>query len=183
MKKLGVFVTAGFEEIEALTVADIARRAGINVIIIAAAKQHAVSGSHKIIVIADEQKKDVNFSRIDGIVLPGGMPGTINLQNDITVQQVTKEFVENGKLVAAICAAPGILGEAGFLEGKKATCHPGFESKLIGAEFVEEDVVRDGNIITSRGMGTAIPFGLAIVEYFLGKEKADEISEELVYSR
>ena len=94
-----------------------------------------------------------------------------------------KDFAASGKMVAAICAAPSVLGEAGILQGKKATCHPGFEKKLLGAEFVEAPVVRDGNIITSRGMGTALPFALEIAEYFAGKEAVDHVCEGLVYNR
>lgn len=183
MSKIGIFMAQGCEEIEGLTVVDIARRAGIEIEMIALNNEVAIKSSHKVIFLADSRKKDVNFSELDGIVLPGGMPGTLTLKADDTVQQVIKEFAESGKMVAAICAAPSVLGEAGLLQGKKATCHPGFEKKLLGAEFVEEPVVRDGNIITSRGMGTAIPFALAIVEYFAGEEAVEEVCQGLVYSR
>ena len=181
MSKIGIFMAQGCEEIEGLTVVDVARRAGIEVIMISLNHEVAIKGSHKIIFLADERKKDVDFSELDGIVLPGGIPGTLSLNADETVQKVIKEFAEGGKMVAAICAAPSVLGEAGLLQGKKATCHPGFEKKLVGAEFVAEPVVRDENIITSRGMGTAVDFALAIVEYFAGESAVAQVREGLVY--
>ncbi|MBO5657672.1 MAG: DJ-1/PfpI family protein, partial [Agathobacter sp.] len=118
---------------------------------------------------------------LDGIVLPGGMPGTTTLGESEIVQKVIRDFAAAGKLVAAICAAPSVLGQAGILEGKKATCYPGFEDQLAGATSLAEPVVVDGNIITGRGMGTAIPFALAIIAYFLGEEKAREIGTGIIY--
>ena len=109
------------------------------------------------------------------------MPGTLNLGADETVDRVIREFAAAGKLVSAICAAPSVLGQAGLLEGKKATCHPGFEDKLLGATWLEEPVVVDGNIITSRGMGTAIAFALEIVRYFADDESVEKIKTGLVY--
>lgn len=183
MSKIGIFMAQGCEEIEGLAVVDVLRRAGIEIEMVALTREVAVKGSHKIIFICDSRKNDVNFDEFDGIVLPGGMPGTLTLKADDTVQEVIKKFAESGKLVAAICAAPMILGNAGLLQGKKATCHPGFEKELKGAEFVEAPVVRDGNIITSRGMGTAIPFALEIVEYFAGEKAVEKVCEGLIYSR
>ena len=158
MKKTGVFLAEGFEEIEGLTVVDILRRAGIDVVTISVMGQKEVCGSHKITVLADALFEEVNFEEYEGIVLPGGMPGTTNLGGHSGVNQIIKSFAEQGKLVAAICAAPSVLGQAGILEGKKAACYPGFEDKLTGAEVTFEEVAEDGNVITSRGMGTAIPF-------------------------
>ena len=183
MRRIGIFMAQGCEEIEGLMVVDVIRRAGLDIQMIALNNEVAVSGSHKIIFICDSRKKDMNFADLDGIILPGGMPGTLALSADETVQKVIKDFAASGKMVAAICAAPSVLGEAGILQGKKATCHPGFEKKLLGAEFVEAPVVRDGNIITSRGMGTALPFALEIAEYFAGKEAVDHVCEGLVYNR
>ena len=109
------------------------------------------------------------------------MPGTTNLGADETVNNVIKEFAQSGKLVSAICAAPSVLGLAGLLDGKKATCYPGFEDKLLGADFLEEKVVVDGNIITSRGLGTAIPFSLEIVRYLLDDDVAKSIADKIIY--
>ena len=112
---------------------------------------------------------------------PGGMPGTTHLMEDDTVNRVIKEFATSGKLVAAICAAPSVLGNAGLLEGKKATCYPGVEGKLTGADFVTDPVTKDGNIITSRGLGTAIEFAAEIVAYLLDESAAKSLKESVVY--
>ena len=112
----------------------------------------------------------------------GGMPGTVHLGEDDTVSQVIREFAKEGKLVAAICAAPSVLGQAGILNGKKAACHPGFEEKLTGAEVFFSPVVCDGNVITSRGMGTAVPFGLAVARYFTDDATIEHVKAGLVYA-
>lgn len=182
MKKTGVFLAEGFEEIEGLTVVDILRRAGIDVVTISVMGQKEVCGSHKITVLADALFEEVNFEEYEGIVLPGGMPGTTNLGGHSGVNQIIKSFAEQGKLVAAICAAPSVLGQAGILEGKKAACYPGFEDKLTGAEVTFEEVAEDGNVITSRGMGTAIPFGLRLTAYLTTEQEAKELAEAIIYS-
>lgn len=181
MKKAGVFLAEGFEEIEGLTVVDILRRAGVETVMISITGQKEVHGSHKIGVLADCLYEEVEFSELDGIVLPGGMPGTTNLGNHSGVNEAVKSFAENGKLVAAICAAPSVLGQAGILEGKKAACYPGFEDKLTGAEVVYEEVAEAGNVITSRGMGTAILFGLRLTAYLVSEQKAKELAEGIIY--
>jgi len=181
MKKIGVFLAEGFEEIEGLTVVDILRRAGQEVITISIMKSKEIHGSHKIGVLADTLYEEVDFTKLDGIVLPGGMPGTTNLAAHKGVNEVIKNFAEEGKLVAAICAAPSVLGQAGILQGKKAACYPGFEDKLIGAEVIYEEVAEAENIITSRGMGTAIPFSLVLTAYFTNEKKAQELAEAIIY--
>jgi 4-methyl-5(b-hydroxyethyl)-thiazole monophosphate biosynthesis len=182
MSKIGIFMADGCEEIEGLTVVDIARRGGIEIEMISINGTKQVTSSHKVTFFADTTKEEADFASYDGIVLPGGMPGTVHLGEDETVGRVIREFAAAGKLVAAICAAPSVLGQAGLLEGKKATCHPGFEEKLTGAACSLEPVVRDGNIITSRGMGTAIPFALEIVRYFADDAAVDKIKTGLVYA-
>jgi 4-methyl-5(b-hydroxyethyl)-thiazole monophosphate biosynthesis len=182
MSKIGIFMADGCEEIEGLTVVDIARRAGLGIEMISIADTKQVTGSHKVTFQADTTKTEADFAGYDGIVLPGGMPGTVHLGEDETVGRVIREFASSGKLVAAICAAPSVLGQAGLLDGKKATCHPGFEEKLTGADCSLDAVVRDGNIITSRGMGTAIPFALEIVRYFLDDAAVDKVKTALVYA-
>lgn len=181
MSKLGIFMADGCEEIEGLTVVDLIRRAGIEIEMISVSGEKTVTGSHKIAFQTDVSKADADYASYDGIVLPGGMPGTTNLMEDDTVNRVIKEFATSGKLVAAICAAPSVLGNAGLLEGKKATCYPGVESKLTGADFVTDPVAKDGNIITSRGLGTAIEFAAEIVAYLLDESAAKSLKESVVY--
>lgn len=181
MKKIGVFLAEGCEEIEALTVVDVARRGGLEVAMISVSGEKQVKGAHNITFLTDIPAEYMDFDILDGIVLPGGMPGTVNLGANETVQKIIREFANQGKLVAAICAAPSVLGEAHLLEGKKATCYPGFEDKLLGAITMEEDVVMDGNIITSRGMGTAIPFALEIVKYFTDGATVEKLSDGIIY--
>lgn len=181
MSKLGIFMADGCEEIEGLTVVDLVRRAGIEIEMISVSGKETVTGSHKIVFQTDVRKEDADYTSYDGIVLPGGMPGTTHLMEDETVNRVIREFAENGKLVAAICAAPSVLGNAGLLEGKKATCYPGVEAKLIGANFVTDSVAKDGNIITSRGLGTAIDFATEIVAYLKDQDAAKALKESIVY--
>lgn len=179
MSKIGIFMADGCEEIEGLTVVDIARRAGIEIDMISVSGRDEVKGSHNIVFRTDVAADVADYSGYDGIVLPGGMPGTVSLGESETVNRVIREFARAGKLVAAICAAPGVLGQAGLLEGKRATCHPGFEEKLSGAECCEDPVVVDGSFITSRGMGTAVLFGLEIVRYFLNDAAVEKVRKGL----
>lgn len=181
MSRIGIFMADGCEEIEGLAVVDIVRRAKMDITMISINGKKEVTGAHNVVFLADALASEVNFEEFDAIVLPGGGPGTRNLAADATVNQVIKKFAAEGKLVCAICAAPSVLGAAGILQGKKATCYPGFEDKLTGALVSEEAVVTDGNIITGRGMGTAIPFGLEIVRYLQGEEAAETIRSGIVY--
>lgn len=181
MKKTGVFLADGLEEIEGLTVVDILRRAGVEVVTISVSGKKEVTGAHQITVLADELFEQADFAKLDGVVLPGGMPGTTNLMNHEGVNRILEQFAAEGKLIAAICAAPSVLRQAGLLAGRRATCYPGFEEKLTGAVVSAEPVVQDENIITSRGMGTAISFALSLTAYFLGQEKADEIGTSILW--
>ena len=181
MSKLGIFMADGCEEIEGLTVVDLVRRAGIEIEMISVNGKKNVTGSHKITFQTDIDKADADYTSYDGIVLPGGMPGTTHLMEDETVNRVIREFASEGKLVAAICAAPSVLGNAGLLAGKTATCYPGVEGKLTGADFVTDPVAKDGNIITSRGLGTAIDFAAEIVAYLKDQEAAKSLKESIVY--
>lgn len=183
MKKLGIFLADGCEEIEALTVVDVVRRAGMEIAMISISDHLQIRGAHNIVFQAEVTAKEADFDNLDGIVLPGGMPGTIHLGECACAQDIIRKFAEEGKLVSAICAAPSVLGEAGLLQGKHATCYPGFEEKLLGAEAEKEQVVVDGNIITSRSMATAIAFALEIVRYFMGDEKVAELEDSLVMSK
>ena len=132
MSRLGIFIADGCEEVEALTVVDIVRRAKLEIDMISINGTKQVTSSRNVTFMTDTTKEEADFSAYDGIILPGGMPGTVHLGEDDTVSQVIREFAKEGKLVAAICAAPSVLGQAGILNGKKAACHPGFEEKLTG---------------------------------------------------
>lgn len=181
MKKAAVLLADGFEEIEALTAVDLLRRARIYVDTISISDDYMVHGAHGINVQTEDLFEEVNFAEFDMIVLPGGMPGTKNLEEHNGVQRVVKDFHENGKYVGAICAAPGILGAMGLLKGKRAACYPSVEDRLSGAVIMRVPVVQDGNIITSRGMGTAIDFALKLVEVLTDKSKAEEIADSIIY--
>lgn len=181
MKKAAVLLADGFEEIEALTVVDLLRRARIYVDTVSVSDEYMVDGSHGINVQTEDLFDEVDFSEFDMIVLPGGMPGTSNLRSHQGVCRIVREFCEEGKYVGAICAAPSILGNMGLLKGKRAACYPTVEDQLQGAVLVTSPVVQDGNIITSRGMGTAVDFGLKLVEVMTDKLKADEVAESIIY--
>ena len=181
MSKVFVFFADGFEEIEALTVVDILRRANVDTDMVSITGEKKVTGSHNITVEMDKLIEEVDFEQTDMIVLPGGMPGTVNLEACEPLMKQVDTFFEKDKYVAAICAAPSILGHRGMLKGKKACSNPGFESHLEGADVKKEPAVVAGHIITSRGMGTAIPFGLAILEQLEGKDAATQMKDKIVF--
>jgi 4-methyl-5(b-hydroxyethyl)-thiazole monophosphate biosynthesis len=157
-----VLLAEGFEEIEAVTIIDVLRRAGVEVVAAGIAGRE-VTGSHGIALHADTTLAKAAAETWDLIVLPGGMPGARHLRDDLAVQALLAAQHARGGRLAAICAAPIALARAGVLEGRRATCYPGFAGQLGGARYVEEPVVTDGSIITSRGPGTALPFALALV--------------------
>lgn len=181
--KIAAMMANGFEEVEALAVIDILRRESIEIDMVSVAdtEDNLVEGAHKISVKADKKLTDIDINDYDAIFLPGGMPGTINLENCNELAQAIKDFDENGKMLVAICAAPKVFGGLGILEGKKATCFPSFEEELKGATVVDEKVVVDGNIITSRGMGTAIELGLKLVELIKDVQTADNLRSTIQY--
>lgn len=181
MQTIGVFFGQGYEEIEALTVVDLLRRAGIETSMISITDDRAVPGSHGIPVGMDQTLQEVDFDALAGIVLPGGMKGTQNLEACEVLMKQVDSFAKKGKLVCAICAAPSILGHRGLLTGKKATVYPGMEGELHGATPLPQPAVTDGEIITGRGMGCAIAFGLAIVEKIKGAEEAKKLAKQIVY--
>lgn len=183
MKKVSVILADGFEEIEGLTVVDLLRRARIYVDTVSIMDDYTVHGAHGINVQTEDLFEEVNFVESDMIVLPGGMPGTTNLDAHAGVRRVVKDFFEEGKKIGAICAAPTVLSNLGLLKGKRATCYPAMEKEIQGAALTGARVTVDGNIITSQGVGTAIEFALKLIEVLSGKEKADEIAESIVYER
>lgn len=174
-----VFLADGFEEVEALTPVDMLRRAGAQVMTVGVSGK-TVTSSHKVPVTADITKSEISLdSSLELIVLPGGMPGSNNLEADETVQNAIDYAVSNGKYVSAICAAPKILGHKGLLKGRKATCFPGFEEDLIGAELTGLPAVTDGKFITGKGAGAAFAFGAELIKALYGADKADEICKKM----
>ena len=181
MSKVLIFMAEGHEEIEALTVVDLLRRAGIDICMVSITGDKKVTGSHGITTVCDKLIETVNFDDADMLVLPGGMPGTINLGECELLMDQVHGFNTSKKGLAAICAAPTVFGKAGILQGKKATCYPGMEADLKGADVSTDAVCHDGHIITSRGMGTAIPFALEIIRTFQGDEAAEKLAKSIVY--
>lgn len=179
MKEMALFLAEGFEEIEALTVADIGRRAGLTVDMVSITGQNMVTGSHGICVKADMLWEELDRDAYGAVVLPGGLPGTVNLEAHQGLMELVDGYDRAGKYVAAICAAPSILGHRGILKGRRACCAGGFEKELADAEVTESPVEVSGHVITSRGMGTAIFFGLALVARFCGREKAEELAGKI----
>ena len=177
-----VFFANGFEEIEGITPVDLLRRAEIDVTTVGVGGK-VIFGAHKIAFACDMDDGQLSFENIDMIVLPGGMPGTLGLERSETVQKAIRHCVENNIPIAAICAAPSILGHLGLLKDKKAISYPGYEEELTGAQVIYENVVTDGNFITSRGPGTAIEFSLKIVEHFKGADRAKSLAEALQWAK
>lgn len=182
MKKVYLFLAEGFEEVEALTTVDLLRRAGIDLKTVSVTGSIEVNGAHGIKVYADELFEKADFSIPDMLILPGGNPGWMNLEKHASLMEKIDYFANNGKWVAAICGAPSILGRRGLLKGKKACVYPGMEGDLLGAKPNERTVNVDGNIITSRGVGTAIDFSLAIIAELVDKKTAAKISSSIVYN-
>ncbi len=181
MGKVCVFLAEGMEEIEALTVVDLCRRADIELSTVSITDVKEVTSSHNIMVQADELLSDINFDEVDMIVLPGGMPGTLNLEACEALMTQVDAFDREGRYLAAICAAPSILGHRGLLKGRSACCYPSFESHLEGAQVTDSRVEVSEHIITSRGMGTAIEFALAIVARMKGSACAEKIKQAIIY--
>jgi len=177
--KAFVFLANGFEEIEAIAPIDIFRRAGIDVTTISISNSKEVCGAHGITILADSLFSETDFSENDLIYLPGGMPGTKNLDAHTGLKKLINNQIENKKPVAAICAAPSILGKMGLLKGKTAICYPGFENLLLGATISESKMVKSGIISTAKGAGVAIQFALKLVEELKGKAEAERIAHAI----
>ena len=178
MSKVYVFLAEGFEEIEGLTVVDLLRRAKIDTEMVSVMDGKQIKGSHGIKVTADSMFADVDFSDADVLVLPGGMPGTLNLGNHEGLCELLKKHYEEKKMIAAICAAPALVfGKLVFGKQLKMTCYPGFEGVLpVHFELSSQGVVRDGNVITAKGPGFAVQFGLAILEQLRSVDIAKEVA-------
>lgn len=175
-----VLLADGFEEIEALTPVDMLRRAGKKVVTVGITGK-TVTGAHGIPVIADCEPKNLPHDEIECLILPGGMPGTKNLDASPETDALINLTLADGGRLAAICAAPSVLGKRGLLRGKKATCYPSFERFLEGADCVTDKVVTDGNVTTSRGAGTAMDFALGLVALLVSPEKSDELKSGVIF--
>ncbi|HOO79253.1 MAG TPA: DJ-1/PfpI family protein [Lachnospiraceae bacterium] len=182
MCKVAVFLADGFEEVEALTAVDILRRGGVDVTTVSVMGSTRVNGSHRIIVQADEVFDVINFDELDMIILPGGLRGRDNLAAFEPLTLKLQEFAKNNRYIAAICAAPTILGRLGILKGKCACCYADMEAELTGAKVSFEDVVVSDNIITSRGMGTSLPFALKLLEVLKNREESEQMARKVIYT-
>lgn len=183
MSKVYIVFAEGFEEIEGLTVVDLLRRAGIQVQMVGLDTDGTVVGAHGIRVQMDTDLAGIELKDAQAIVLPGGMPGTKHLGASSRLGELLKEADSKKIRLGAICAAPSVLGGLGLLQGKRAVCYPGFEERLTGATVSEESVVTDGHITTSRGMGTAIDFGLELIAVLKGLEESERISSSIIYQK
>lgn len=181
MNKVSLFLADGFEEIEGLTVVDLLRRAGIELETVSVMGRTEIKGTHNITVMADKLFEEADFAESKMLVLPGGMPGTLHLENHEGLQELIRAFDKEEKQLAAICAAPTVFGHMGLLEGRKAVCYPSMEEGLVGAEVLYDGVVTDGHITTARGMGVSIDFALRLIAILCGKENADIIAKQIVY--
>lgn len=181
MKKALILFADGMEECEGLIVVDLLRRAHVEVDIVSITDQEVITSSHGIRLYCDTLIDHVDFSQYDMLILPGGMPGTTNLKENNVVREQIRQFNESGRKVAAICAAPSVFADVGILEGKRATVHPNFRDDMQGAELVNEEVVIDGNITTSWGLGGAIPFGLELARQLTDADTVNKIRSAIGY--
>lgn len=175
MKKAIVFLANGFEEMEATGTVDVLCRGGVEVKTVSISSEREVTGAHGMVYLADATFGDMDFSEADALILPGGMPGSSNLNDCEPLKELLVDHYKKGKIVAAICAAPMVLGGLGLLKGRRATCYPGFEPKLIGATATGEAVEVDGHVITGKGPGLVFNFGLALLSVL----KSDAVAEEV----
>ena len=180
MKTVYVFLADGFEEVEALTTVDVLRRAGVVTKMVSVTPDEIVVGAHKMSILCDINFDNCDFYDAAMLVLPGGMPGAETLGKHKSLCSLLQNAASNNLKIAAICAAPMVLGNLDLLKGKKATCYPGFETYLNGAEYTAEMVTCDGNFITGKGPAAALPFALTLAEELVGKEKAMEVAQGML---
>ena len=174
-----LFLGTGFEEVEAIATIDVLRRAEVELTTVSVMEERIVEGAHGVRIEADKMFDEVDCANAQMLILPGGMPGTLNLGAHEGLAALLRDQNKKGRWIAAICAAPSILGHKGLLDGKSATCFPGFEEELFGANVSKDFVVKDGNIITAKGMGSAIEFGLQIAEILTSTHNAQKIRASL----
>lgn len=184
MAKIYEFLANGFEEVEALAPVDIFRRAGVEIQTVSVTGSEWVESSHGVTIKADVKFEDMrNFDDADMLMLPGGMPGATNLNEHAGVREALLAHNTKGKHIGAICAAPMVLGSLGLLKGRKATCYPGFEKYLKGAEYTAELFTIDGNIITGEGPAATFPYAYEILKMFVGEAKTKELQQQMLYDR
>ena len=182
MAKVYAMIADGTEEVECLAVVDILRRSGIGTVLVSVGPSRSVVSSHKVKIEADAVIDDSDLSDGDVIFLPGGMPGAENLSACRQLIDALSQAVADGRRIAAICAAPGVvLGRHGFLKGRTATCYPGFEKEFQGGEYTKQGVVTDGNITTARGLGFAIDLGIELVRLLVSEEAAEDVKGKIQY--
>lgn len=183
MAKVYEFLANGFEEIEGLAPVDILRRGGVEVVTVSITGKREVQSSHGITILADTTfEEGGRFDDADILLLPGGMPGSTNLNAHDGVRDAIRRQHESGKRVGAICAAPMVLGSLGILKGKRATCSPGFEKYMTGAEYTGELFTVDGNIITGEGPAATLPYAYKILSFFIGEEKSRVLQAKMQYA-
>jgi 4-methyl-5(b-hydroxyethyl)-thiazole monophosphate biosynthesis len=174
-----VFFATGFEEVEAVGTVDVLRRGNIDAVTVSVTGKKTVTGLHGIPVLVEELFEEIDYSRFDALVLPGGGPGSIKLNQHKGVRKAIIEHYDRQKLIAAICASPRVFGSLGLLEGRKATCYPGIEPELKGAIIVDAPAITDHNIITGKGPGFVFNFGLEILTYYSDGD-AGKVAEEML---
>jgi 4-methyl-5(b-hydroxyethyl)-thiazole monophosphate biosynthesis len=182
MKTIFLFLAQGFEETEAINVIDVLRRGNVHVTTVSVEETLSVTGSHDITVMADKLFNDIDFSKGDMLILPGGMPGTNNLNSHDDLKILIKDYYSQHKYIAAICAAPLILGQLGLLRNKEAVCFPGYEKELAGAILSDKRIVVSDNIIMAKGAGCAIEFALKLVEILQNKETSIKVANAMIVS-
>lgn len=175
------FLANGFEETEAVVPIDILRRAGFDVKLVSITDELLVTSSHGVTIKADATFEDTDFENTELLFLPGGMPGTKNLDAHAGLCELLQDSAEKGVKMAAICAAPSVFGNLGLLNGESATCYPGFEEQLLGATISEESVVVSRNFITGKGAGVAMEFAFKLVEILKGEKFAEELAAAVIY--
>lgn len=180
MKKIAVHIAEGFEEIEAVTIIDVLRRAGLVVKTVSVTGEKLVTGSHRIPILTDFLFEEIDYSTIDMIILPGGMPGAKNLDEHTGLKEQILSFHKQKKPLGAICAAPIVFGHLNILNNKMAVCYPGFETELKGANVQHSPVAIDEHILTGQGVGAALAFALKITEELVGKNKADQLAKAML---
>ena len=182
MAKIYQFMAEGFEDVEALAPVDILRRGGQEIVMVSITGSEYVTSAHGVTLKTDALFDDVDLADADLLMLPGGLPGSTNLNAHEGLREALVKHYESGKRIAAICAAPMVFGSLGLLEGKRATCYPGCESTMTGAEYTKQLVTIDGNIITGEGPAAAFPYAYAILEIFAGKAVADQLREGMMFN-
>ena len=181
MGTIYVFLAEGFEDIEALGTVDILRRSGLEVVTVSISDEYFVTSAHNVPIGADALFSEIDFSDAQLLVLPGGLPGSVNLKDFKPLQELLLKHNGEGKLIAAICAAPMALGNIGLLNGKRATCYPGCQDTMTGAEYTAELCTVDGNIITGEGPAAVFPFAYKLVEILVGEDTANALRQGMMF--